>query len=121
MKPTLQKLATIHAGVCRLHPHFTLTLRVVLSLAISRMDYIFDAVPPPATGLQSLQCAVDNALTAALGVPRSFPKALLYAPLGTGGLGVPHLVDRLELRYLSGVLRALNSRNSLVRHNQTHW
>ena len=120
LKPTLQKLATIHAGVCRLRPHFTLALRVVLSLAISRLDYVFDAIPPPATGLQPLQGAVDNALTAALGVPRSFPKTFLYAPTGDGGLGVPHLVSRFELRFVAGVLRALNSRNSLVRRNQPH-
>ena len=81
-------------------------------------DYFFDAIQPPATGLQPLQGAVDNVFTAALGVPRSFPKTFLYAPTGDGGLGVAHLFGRFELRF---VAEFLNSRNSLVRLIQPLW
>lgn len=117
-KPTLQKLATIHASICRLRPHYILALRVVLSYAISRLDYLYDAIPPPSPGPLSVQLAVNNTLTAALGIPRSFPKTLLYAPLSTGGFGFPHLNHRFQLRFIAGVLRALNSRNALVRNSQ---
>ena len=59
-------------------------------------------------------------LTAALRLPGSFPKSLLYAPMRAGGLGIPNLVSRFTLRFLAGVLRALNSRNHLLRHS-TRW
>ena len=64
--------------------------------------------PPPAVGPWTVSAG-------ALRVPRSYPKSLLYAPLRSGGFGVPHLAHRLDLRYLLGALSALNSRNSLVR------
>lgn len=117
-KPILRKLATIHASICRLRPHYILALRVALAFAISRLDFLYDAIPPPPVGLPSLQLAVNNLLTAALGVPRNFPKILLHAPLATGGFGVPHLARRFQLRYVTGVFQALNSRNALVRHIQ---
>jgi hypothetical protein len=50
-----------------------------------------------------------------LRVPRSYPKRLLYCPLLRGGFGVPHLLHRLDNRFLLGTLAALNSRNALVR------
>lgn len=120
LQSTLRKLQTIHAGICRLRPSYILALRVVISFAISRLDYLFDALPPPPTCLQSLQRAVNNALTVAINVPRSIPKALLYAPLSVGGFGIPNLTTRFQLRFIAGVLRALNSRNSLVRRT-TRW
>jgi hypothetical protein len=117
-KPTLRKLAIIHASICRVRPHYILALRVAIAFAISRLDFLYDAVPPPTQGTPGLQLAVNNLLTAALGIPRNFPKALLYAPLASGGFGVPQLSRRFQLRYVNGILQALNSRNSLVRHTQ---
>jgi hypothetical protein len=96
-------------------PANTLTLRIVLSFAVSQLDYVHDACPPHLAGLLPLQRLVDSILLAALRAPRSYPKALLYAPLRLGGLGGPHLAPRLELRFVRGALQALNSRNALSR------
>ena len=63
---------------------------------------------PPVFGICSGSAATLRA-------PTCFPKALLRAPLHRGGFGVPELEHRLTLRYVIGILTALNSRNSLVR------
>ena len=107
-------------AICRLQPAYILCVRVVLSFAISRLDYVSEAVPLAGQCLTPIQLAVDAALTAALRMPRSTPKALLYAPLRAGGFGFPNLNTRSQLRFISGIYRALNSRNALVRRS-TRW
>ena len=98
-------------------PATTLTLRIVLSYAVAQLDYVHDACPPHLAGLLPLQRLIDSILLAALRAPRSYPKALLYAPLCLGGFGGPHLAPRLELRFVRGALQALNSRNALSRRS----
>jgi hypothetical protein len=88
----------------------------VLAYAVTKLDYVHDAVPPNHPRLDS----VDRVLPCALRVPRNVPRALLYAPLAVGGYGVPHLTSRLRLRFEAGVMRALSSRNALVRMS-TRW
>ena len=113
---TLSRLRLIHASIHRLQPSYTLALRVVLAFAIAKLDYIYDAIPPPPQQqLRAVQRATDMALTAALLIPKSAPKCLLYAPITAGGFGVPCLHTRFVLRYIGGIYKALNSRNSLVR------
>ena len=112
-----QRLRAVASAVRRLHPSYILSLRIVLSFAVSQLDYIHDACPPHAPGLRVLQPILDGALTHSLRVPSSYPKSLLHAPLRCGGFGAPDLASRFELRFVRGVLQALNSRNVLARRS----
>ena len=113
---TLAKLRLILFGVYRLRPSYCLALRIVLHYAISKMDFVHEAVPPTSSRLTPVQRSSDAVLTAALHIPRSTPRVLLHAPLRSGGFGAPHLVTRFQLRYIQGLFKALSSRNALVRH-----
>ena len=121
---TLRKATTrmerIHRALLKHRPTYIFSLRVVLAYGIASLDSVADAVPIPEKSLKPLQQCIDGILTAALHVPKTAPKAILYAPLQSGGFGVPHLKVRLSLRYLHGVLRAASSRNSLVRCTIQH-
>ena len=114
------RLERIHRAILRHRPAYILALRVILSYGVAVLDTVADALPFPATSLVPLQRRLDTALTAALCVPNTVPKALLYAPLHSGGFGVPHLSARLALRYLHGVLRAASSRNALLSNTIQH-
>ena len=116
----LLRCRKVLAGICRLRPRFVLALRIVQGFVVSRLDYTFEAVPPVSTHLAAVQKAVDGCLTAALRVPRSTPKVLLHAPLQCGGFGGPDLMERLSLRYVLGVAKAMNSRNAWVKRT-TRW
>jgi hypothetical protein len=116
----LARLKLVFAGVLRLRPTYILALRVVLAYAVSKLDYVYDAIPPSHPRLDVVQHSVDRVLTCALRLPRNVPRALLYAPLAVGGYGVPHLTSRFRLRFVAGIMRALNSRNALVR-TSTRW
>ena len=120
LEKTLRRLRAIHTATRRLRPSFILTLRILLGFAVSQLDYTHDACPPHPAGLQPLQTTLDATALSALRAPRSFPKALLYSPLQRGGFGVPHLLHRLHLRFLLGVLKALDSRNALARRSTRH-
>ena len=120
LEKTLRRLRAIHTATRRLRPSFILTLRILLGFAVSQLDYTHDACPPHPPGLQPLQAVLDATALSALRAPRSFPKALLYLPLQRGGFGVPHLLPRLRLRFLLGVLKSLDSRNALSRGSIRH-
>ena len=62
LQPTLKKLRLIHSGILRLQPTYILALRIVLSFALARLDYLFGAVPPRLPALQPLQRATDAVL-----------------------------------------------------------
>ena len=109
---TLAKLRLILFGVYRLRPSYCLALRIVLHYAISKMDFVHEAVPPTSSRLTPVQRSSDAVLTAALHIPRSTPRVLLHAPLRSGGFGAPHLVTRFQLRYIQGLFKALSSRNA---------
>lgn len=117
---TLKFLQKIHGAVCRLRPSFILALRIVLQFGIAKLDYVYEAMPPVPSQLSALQREVDVTALAALKLPKSMPKALLYAPLRARGFGVTHLATRLGLRYVLGFFKALNSRNALIK-SSTRW
>ena len=120
IRTTLTRLKLIHASLCRLHPSYILSLRIVSAFAIAKLDYIFEAIPPHYSQLALVQRAVDRTLRSVLSLPRAAPHCLLYAPLLSGGLGFPNLQSRFKLRFLAGVVKAINSRNHLVRQT-TRW
>ena len=80
----------------------------------------------PAVGLNSDACRrlSDSIHRRVLGLPRSFPKALLYHPLRMLGLHAPRLQERHAIRFIHTVMSALNSRSSdvaeLLRHELSH-
>ena len=120
LKKVTSRLECIRRAILKLSPTYILALRAVLSYGVAALDTTADALPLPNTQLLPLQRCIDSTLTLALQVTSTLPKALLYAPLNSGGFGVPHLEVRLALRYLHGVLRAATSRNSLIRGTIQH-
>ena len=84
-------LAKFERALYQLRPTYVLVLRIVLAYVVSALDYVYDAMPPCPTHLRHTQRAVDRILTRALRVPRNVPRALLWMPVASGGLGFPHL------------------------------
>ena len=114
---TLARAHQVQAACLRLQPPYALVLRVVLVFVVSRLDYLYGALPPTAASLAPLQRVLDAVLLRSLRAPPSTPTRQLHAPLVLGGFGAPVLELRFQLRFLRGFFRALNSRNLLVRES----
>ena len=74
------------------------------STILRSLDY-----PLPATSLTFQQCSwimapVLQAALPAMGVSRSFPRAMVHAPLSLSGLGIPHLFHSQGINHLQSVL-----------------
>ena len=117
LQKTASRLVRIHRGIHRNQPTYILSLRVALSYGVASLDPVSDALPIDASQLSHVQRALDAALTTALRVPSTVPKTYLYAPIASGGFGVPCLATRCSLRFILGTYRAATSRNDLVRRS----
>ena len=106
---------TVRKALWRVKPAYPLALRVLLASAIASAEYVFDVVPVPTDELKGPQVALDKAAKEALKLPLSFPKVILHGPLSRLGMGVPELAGRFQVRRLSSLLKALNSRSVYVR------
>ena len=79
-------------------PSFTLTARLVLAFAVSKLDYVCAAMPSPSEpALLPCQLLVNSILRLSLRVSWSTPRGLIFAPLAVGDFGGVSLVLRLRL------------------------
>lgn len=62
---TVQRLNTIHAGVCRLRPSYVLALRITSAYALAKLDYVYEVIPPDLPRLHLVQRASDSSLAVA--------------------------------------------------------
>jgi hypothetical protein len=66
---TRTRLQLVQAACVQLRPPYALVLRVVITFVVSRLDYVYGAMPPTAVSLAPLQRAMDVLLLRALGAP----------------------------------------------------
>ena len=105
-------------ALCDLVPRMQLVYalgpRVVTTFALTEANFVLDAC----------QRLLDGIHRPALGLPCSFPGALLYRPLRMLVLHAPWLQDRHAVRFVDTVVLALKSRSSyvadLLRHELGH-
>ena len=103
-------------GRIRCHqPSCILSLRILLTFAVSMADYRFSVVPVPLGSLLRCQVLVRQSARAAAGVPSWFPSCFLCAPIRKGGLGFPVLATRLALCRILHTFLAACSRNTYTR------
>ena len=97
---------------------------MVTTFAVTKADFVLDVVPAVGLNLEACQRLSDGIHRRALGLPRSFPRTLLYRPLRMLGLHAPRLQDRHAVRFVHTLLGALNCRSSyvvdLLRHELGH-
>lgn len=115
-----QQLQRLRATIPRFSIAVILTLRCIMAFVVSKLDYVFQAMPPRASYLHKPQSLVHRIVRNALRLPQTFPRAVLWAPPEEGGLGVPHLLHRGWAQYLRGVYTLLNSRNLMLRASARH-
>ena len=119
-----EALRHLHWAVPRTEPVYALALRVVTTFALTKADFVLDVVPAVGLNLEACQRLSDGIHRRALGLPRSFPRTLLYRPLRMLGLHAPRLQDRHAVRFVHTLLGALNCRSSyvadLLRHELGH-
>ena len=113
-------LRHLHWAVPRTEPVYALALRVVTTFAPTKADFVLDVVPAVGLNLEACQRLSDGIHRRALGLPRSFPRTLLYRPLHMLGLHAPRLQDRHAVRFVHTLLAALNSRSRYVAHLLPH-
>ena len=94
----------------RTEPTRTLTLRVVATFVVAKGDFVFDAMPVLKDIMLEFQRLSDAIHKRALGLPRSFSRALLHRPLRMLGLHAPPLGTPPR-----GAVRRLHD----VRHQQS--
>ena len=81
---------------------------VVARFAPAKADFMFDAVPLLGIDLTDVQKLSDVIHLRALGLPRSFPRAVRYRPLERLGLALPRLPQRHAVRYVHAIVSAIN-------------
>ena len=114
LKDLTKTLRRLKLTLWRTRPSYLLACRVILAFAISGADFVADVVPMGEQATVQAQVECDRAHRETLLLPQGYPKAILRAPLSLGGLGVPHLVSRFQVRRVAVLLKNLNSRSSLT-------
>ena len=87
---------------------------MVTGFALAKADFVFDTVPLMVIDLTGVHKLSDMIHRRALGLPRSFPRAVLYRPLERLGLALPRLLHRHAVRYNHTIVSALNCRSLYV-------
>ena len=117
-------LRHLHWAVPRTEPVYALVLRVVTTFALTKADFVLDVVPAVDRNLEACQRLSNGIHRHALGLPRSFPRTLLYRQLRMLGLHAPRLQDCHAVWFVHTVWGALNCRSSyvadLLRHEPGH-
>lgn len=102
LEKALTRLRRILQCITRLRPSYALSLRIVSAFGIAGLDSVAEAIPIDTPKLVPIQRAVDACLVAALRLPLSAPRSLLYVSPNGGGFGFPNVVTRFGIRHTHG-------------------
>ena len=110
-----KRLCILQGTLTCLQPSFVLILRILITYALSVVDYVFSAIPRQAEWVQPQQIQIKRTVYKALRIPVRTANKMLWAGLDHMGFAVPHVFSGLQCQYIKGLFLACNRRSTYTR------